>query len=61
MQHSDNKKQTSKDAAADSKKPSAQGNHQKDKLTTEDLKGKKVDGDPEKESDRPIEQKRDTR
>jgi hypothetical protein len=27
----------------------------KEKVTTKDLKGKKVDGDPEKESDKPVE------
>jgi hypothetical protein len=31
----------------------------KDKLTMTDLKGKKVDADPEKESDQPVKQKPD--
>jgi hypothetical protein len=40
-------------------KIAAQQNKKKDrkpKFTSEDLKGKKVDGDPELESDQPIEQ-----
>ena len=36
-----------------------QGSQQKEtKMTTDDLKGKKVDADPEKESGKPIEQKK---
>lgn len=38
-------------------KAPAEEREKKEKVTTIDLKGKKVDGDPELESDQPVEQK----
>ena len=50
----DKNKQPSNADKQDMDKAPGEERGKKEKLTSTDLKGKKVDGDPEKESDQPV-------